>query len=109
MGCHPSPCSPVLLGVVDYGADFQFPINLRPPKFLQLHLLGKAMTVSLRAVNLCFAGQGGCGHGQGRLTRARCELGKCAYSDWVVDEGAQGHEEPEPSLPPLREPQWGLP
>lgn len=45
MGCHLSPCSPVLLGVVDYGPDFQFPINLRPPEFLQLHLLGKAMTV----------------------------------------------------------------
>lgn len=58
MGCHLSPCSPVLLGVVDYGPDFQFPINLRPPEFLQLHLLGKAMTVSQRAGDLCFTRQG---------------------------------------------------
>lgn len=34
-------CSPVLLGVVDYGPDLQLPVDLRSPKFLQFHLLGK--------------------------------------------------------------------
>lgn len=34
--------SPVLLGVVDDGADLQLAVNLRPPKLLQLHLLQKA-------------------------------------------------------------------
>ena len=34
-------CSPVLLGVVDYGPDLQLPIDLRSPEFLQFHLLGK--------------------------------------------------------------------
>lgn len=40
---HPGcpPCSPVLLGVVHYGPDLQFSINLWPPKLLQFHLLGK--------------------------------------------------------------------
>lgn len=33
--------SPVLLGVVDYGPDLQLPVDLRSPKFLQFHLLGK--------------------------------------------------------------------
>lgn len=36
--CH----SPVLLGVVDYGAHLQLPVDLRPPKLLQLHLLQEA-------------------------------------------------------------------
>lgn len=33
--------SPILLGVVDYGPDLQFPVDLGSPEFLQLHLLGK--------------------------------------------------------------------
>lgn len=33
--CH----SPVLLGVVHYGAHLELPVDLRPPKLLQLHLL----------------------------------------------------------------------
>lgn len=37
----PPSRAPVLLGVVDYGPDLQLPVDLRPPKFLQLHLLGK--------------------------------------------------------------------
>lgn len=36
-----APRSPVLLGVVDYGPDFQFPVNLWSSKFLQFHLLGR--------------------------------------------------------------------
>ena len=43
-GCCPPGAaarSPVLLGVVDYGPDLQLPVDLWPPKLLQLHLLGK--------------------------------------------------------------------
>lgn len=41
-----------MLGVVDYGPDLQFPIDLWPPIFLQFYLLerkGKPMSPPLRA------------------------------------------------------------
>lgn len=117
-GLPPSPGpparSPILLGVIDYGPDLQLPIDLRPPIFLQFHLLerkGKAVSPSTRAGRPNFAptrrgrvaGRHPSVYGSrrhGRQTRAKQACG--CWLGWGAGRGRRGRRGGGRAVPQAR-------